>query len=186
MATMDSIGGFDRELEYKLIESNNSVYYAKDIVMFDEKVDNPEVFQRQRTRWISSQFFYLRTYFAKGVSALFKGNFNYFNATVLRNVQLPRLLNLGLLGFITLLSAVAFFYTEVNVHPLVWIGLLLLNIIAMMFAIPAKSYNAQLIKSILLVPVIFFKMMFLMFKLKGANKTFIHTPHGQVANSKNV
>src|SRR5688572_2503384 len=58
MAGMDSIGGFDRELELKLIEKGIKVYFAKNVVMYDEKVANTEVFERQRKRWISSQFFY--------------------------------------------------------------------------------------------------------------------------------
>jgi cellulose synthase/poly-beta-1,6-N-acetylglucosamine synthase-like glycosyltransferase len=185
MATMDSIGGFDRELEYKLIELNVEVYYARNIVVFDEKVANTEVFQKQRTRWISSQFHYLSEYFAKGWKELFKGNFGYFNATVLRNAQLPRLMNLGLLTVITLASFVLSRYVEIN--PYSWLFLLGLNIAAMMFAVPARLYNLKLIKSILLVPVVFFRMALLFFKLKGANKTFIHTPHGHVnADSKNI
>jgi cellulose synthase/poly-beta-1,6-N-acetylglucosamine synthase-like glycosyltransferase len=177
MGTMDSIGGFDRELEYKLIERDMPVYYARNIVVYDEKVENAEVFQKQRTRWISSQFFYLREFFAKGCKALLKGNFSYFNATVLRNIQLPRLMNLGLLTLITFLTFVFSFAVEIS--PIVWASLLILNIAAMMFAIPGRQYNRNLLKSVLLVPVIFFKMIVLMLRLKGANKTFIHTPHGQ-------
>lgn len=178
MGTMDSIGGFDRELEYKLIEANMPVYYAKDIIVYDEKVENPEVFQKQRTRWISSQFHYLSAYFGKGVKALFKGNFGYFNATVLRNVQLPRLMNLGLLGLVTVIAFILSSYVAFS--PFVWLFLLTLNILAMMFAIPGRLYNIKLLKSILFVPVVFFRMALLMFRLKGANKSFIHTPHGHV------
>ncbi|HYG00992.1 MAG TPA: glycosyltransferase [Chryseosolibacter sp.] len=186
MSSMDSIGGFDRELEYKLIERNRPVHYAKDIIVYDEKVDNPEVFERQRKRWISSQFYYLKKFFSKGVAFLFKGNFNYFNATVLRNIQLPRLLNLGLLGLIMIASFV--FAGYVNVKPMVWAGLLAANVITMMFAIPSRLYNWKLLRSVLMVPMVFVKMLSLMFKLKGANKTFIHTPHGQVSHSdpKNI
>ena len=182
MATMDSIGGFDRELEYKLIENHAPVYYAKNIVVYDEKVETPEVFQRQRTRWISSQFFYLRKFFSKGWIELLKGNFGYFNATVLRNIQLPRLLNLGLLTAVTLLSLI--FYRYLSMTPLIWVFLLVLNVAAMAFAIPARLYNMQLVRSILLVPVIFGKMFLLMFRLKGANKSFIHTPHGHVSHTE--
>lgn len=186
MASMDSIGGFDRELEYRLIERNRSVYYAKDVIVYDEKVDNPEVFEKQRTRWISSQFFYLKKFFGRGWAFLFKGNFNYFNATVLRNIQLPRLLNLGLLTAVTFLAVILANY--LNVKAYVWVGLFALTIISMLLAIPARHYNKNLLKSALMVPKIFFKMVGLMFRLKGANKSFIHTPHGHVtpADPKNI
>jgi cellulose synthase/poly-beta-1,6-N-acetylglucosamine synthase-like glycosyltransferase len=186
MAAMDPVGGFDRELEYRLIEQRKPVYYAKDIVVFDEKVENAEVFQKQRTRWISSQFVYLRQYFGKGLKALFRGNFGYFNATVLRNIQLPRLMNLGLLTFTTLISFALYQY--VSITPVAWLALLLLNITTILIAIPKKLYNVKLLKSAFLVPVVFVKMAMLFFKLKGANRSFIHTPHGHIGqpNTKNV
>jgi hypothetical protein len=58
--------------------------------------------------------------------------------------------------------------------------MLLMNILAMAFAIPRRFYNLRLLKSILLIPKLFVKMFLLLFKLKGANNSFIHTPHGQI------
>ncbi|HYC86846.1 MAG TPA: glycosyltransferase family 2 protein [Chryseosolibacter sp.] len=186
LSTMDSIGGFDRELEFRLIERGMPVYYAKNVIVFDEKVDKPEVFERQRKRWISSQFFYLRKFFKPGIKALLAGNVNYFNATVLRNMQLPRLMNLGLLTFVT--CAAVLLARHLAFSPIIWVVLLILNIASIAFAIPARLYNRNLFKSILLVPSIFVKMFMLFFKLKGANKSFIHTPHGHVehVDAKNI
>jgi cellulose synthase/poly-beta-1,6-N-acetylglucosamine synthase-like glycosyltransferase len=178
MNSMDSIGGFDRELELRLLERGIKVYFAKDVIVFDEKVANHEVFERQRKRWISSHFFYLKKYFGEGWKKLFQGDLVFFNSAVLRNIQLPRLLNLGLLTFVTLLSFALVRY--VHFGPIVWITLLLLNVLAMAFAIPRRFYNIKLLKSVWLIPRLFFKMFLLLFKLKGANNTFIHTPHGQM------
>jgi cellulose synthase/poly-beta-1,6-N-acetylglucosamine synthase-like glycosyltransferase len=178
MTSMDSIGGFDRELELILIERGIDVYYANNVVVYDEKVETPEVFEKQRKRWMSSQFFYLRKYFGKGFKRLLSGDLTYFNSAILRNIQLPRLLNLGLLTFFTLLSFI--FNDSLTVSAWIWLLLLSANLLAMAFAIPRRLYNLKLLKSVLLVPGIFFKMLMLLFKLKGANKTFIHTPHGPV------
>jgi cellulose synthase/poly-beta-1,6-N-acetylglucosamine synthase-like glycosyltransferase len=175
---MDSIGGFDRELELKLIERNIKVYFAKSAIIYDEKVENTEVFERQRKRWISSQFVYLKKYFLRGSAGLFRGNFSYFNSAVLRNIQLPRLLNLGLLTFFTLVSFAVAPYLHYS--PWVWAGLCAMSILSLVFAIPTRFYSMRLLKSILLIPTIFIKMFMLLFKLKGANKSFIHTPHGQM------
>jgi cellulose synthase/poly-beta-1,6-N-acetylglucosamine synthase-like glycosyltransferase len=176
MCAMDSIGGFDRELELKLLEQNIKVHFAKHAVVFDEKVANTEVFERQRKRWISSQFFYLKKYFTPGLKKALKGDFGFFNSAVLRNIQLPRLLNLGLLTICTLLAfALARF---AYFSPYVWLGLFVINMLAILFAIPRSLYSVRLIKSVIMVPAIFVKMFILLFKLKGANKTFIHTPHG--------
>jgi cellulose synthase/poly-beta-1,6-N-acetylglucosamine synthase-like glycosyltransferase len=172
---LDSIGGFDRELELNLIKRGIKIHYAKDAIVFDEKVESSEVFEKQRTRWLSSQFLYLRKYFAEGWRFLFKGNVNYFNCAILKNIQLPRLLNLGLLTISTFLSFVLVRYLHFS--PYIWLVLFTLNIMSMLLAIPKKLYSWEMAKSILLIPGIFFKMFLLLFKLKGANKTFIHTPH---------
>jgi cellulose synthase/poly-beta-1,6-N-acetylglucosamine synthase-like glycosyltransferase len=178
LAGMNSIGGFDRELELKLLERNIKVYFAKQAVVYDEKVSNTDVFEKQRKRWISSQFFYLKKYFVRGCEGLLRGNFSYFNSAVLRNIQLPRVLNLGLLTFFTILSFFLSPYT--NIHPYYWLMLWCLNALSMLMAIPGRFYSIKLLKSFLLVPAIFMKMFILLFKLKGANKTFIHTPHGHI------
>lgn len=178
MRSMDSVGGFDRELELQLLDRGVHVHFAKKVVVYDEKVANSAVFEHQRKRWISSHFFYLRKYFAIGWKKLFKGNVSYFNSAVLRNIQLPRLLNLGSLAIITLLSFVLAEY--VSIHPMIWVALILLNVLAILFAVPRSFYSLQLLKSILLIPMLFFRMFKLLFNLKGANNTFIHTPHGRV------
>lgn len=185
LSEMDSIGGFDRELELKLIEQGVKVYYAKNIVVLDEKVQDSRVFENQRKRWISSQFIYLRKYLGQGLKELVKGNFTYFNSAVLRNIQLPRLLNLGFLLFITALSWV--FKEVFNFSPWLWTALFLSNILAMLFAVPKKYYSLKLLKAVGSLPMVFIKMFFILFKLKGANSEFLHTPHhAPPDSSKNV
>jgi hypothetical protein len=131
---------------------------------------------------LSSQFVYLKKFFGKGCAALLKGQLNYFNATVLRNIQLPRLLNLGLLTFVATITLL--FHRHVAFSPFIWVLLLALNIAAMAFAIPGRFYNKNLLKSVMLVPSIFFRMLKLVFRTKGANRSFIHTPHGHVATQE--
>lgn len=173
---LDSVGGFDRELELNIIKRGIRIYYAKDAVVYDEKVENAEVFEKQRRRWLSSQFIYLKKYFFSGWSSLFRGNLSFFNSAILKNIQLPRLLNLGMLTIILLLSFI--FQRYLTLSPYTWVLLLVLNIVAMMLAIPKKMYSWELVKSIFLLPGLFLKMFNLLFKLKGANKEFLHTPHG--------
>jgi cellulose synthase/poly-beta-1,6-N-acetylglucosamine synthase-like glycosyltransferase len=184
MAGMDSIGGFDRELELKLLERGIKVYFARNVVMYDEKVANTEVFERQRKRWISSQFFYLRKYFLPGLAGVFKGELSFFNSAVLRNIQLPRVLNLGLLVLVTTTALLLRPYVVFS--PVLWVVLLVLSVASMVMAVPRKFYSVKVLKSIVLVPGIFLKMLLLLFKLKGANKTFIHTPHGIDAHPTNI
>ncbi|MFT5875817.1 MAG: hypothetical protein ACI8WT_004815 [Clostridium sp.] len=47
-------------------------------------------------------------------------------------------------------------------------------------AIPIKFYTAATLRAILTLPKAFFLMFLSLFKLKGANKKFIHTEHGTI------
>ena len=175
LSTMTSIGGFDRELELLMLKDGARVYYHRDAVVFDEKVSQDNAFQNQRRRWIASQYFYLRKYFKDGMIALFKGDFVFFNSSILRNIQLPRLLNIGLL----FLVCVGFFFvrTRLDINYVVWPVLFLLNGLAIAAAIPKKYYSARLLVSLFRLPVLFARMTSLLFKMKGANSRFLHTPH---------
>ena len=176
LSGMDSIGGFDRELELLLLNSGVKVFYNKEAKVLDEKVHKTTVFENQRKRWISSQYHYLVKYFWKGVTALFRGNFTFFNSAVLRNIQLPRLINLGLLG----LFPVALFFIKSHLYFYygIWPTFLVLMVLSMLMAIPQEYFTKELLKAVLKIPGLFFRMFLLLFKLKGANKKFIHTPHG--------
>lgn len=176
MEEMDSVGGFDRELELLLISQGIKVHYLKDAIVYDEKVSHSDAFQNQRIRWISSQYFYLRKYFYSGMASLLHGNITFFNSAILRNIQLPRLLNIGLLTVLTI--GLYFLQEELYYGYAWWIVLFIVHTAAILLAIPGSYYSLRLFQAILSLPVLFFKMFVLLFKLKGANKRFIHTPHG--------
>lgn len=178
LSKLDSIGGFDRELELELIRRNIRIHYAKGAIVYDEKVESTEVFERQRTRWLSSQFIYLKKYFWEGWKGLLQGKFAFFNSAILKNVQLPRLINLGMLFLLSIITITFREYIVLKYYP--WVVLFGLNVISMALAIPIRYYNRDLFKSVLLLPKVFIKMFNLLFKLKGANKSFIHTPHGVI------
>lgn len=80
MAQIDAVGGFDKEMGLVLTRQKIHVSYADKAYIYDEKVSNPEVFKKQRRRWLSAQFNLLKTYGATGLTELFKnGNVDYFN-----------------------------------------------------------------------------------------------------------
>lgn len=176
LSKMNSVGGYDRELELKFLQENMPVYYYKDAVVYDEKVSKTQSFENQRKRWISSQYFYLAKYFREGCLALFKGNFTFFNSAVLRNIQLPRLINLGVLTLLTLLSV--FLHDHLIFGREIWIALFLLNSFSIFISIPKEFYSLKMLKAFFDLPGIFVNMFLLLFRLKDANKKFIHTQHG--------
>lgn len=173
LSKMESVGGFDRELELRFLKNQVKVLYTPELIVLDEKITKVDAFENQRKRWISSQFFYLRKYFRSGMLGLLQGRVAYFNSSILRNIQLPRLINLGLQVVLTL--AAVLLQTEFWKF---WVIIFGIHMIGTAMAIPREYYNKQMLKSLLSLPRIFIKMFALLFKLKGANKKFIHTPHG--------
>ena len=172
---MDSVGGFDRELEFRLLEKGVKVEYLKEAWVYDEKTDDDKTFQNQRKRWISSQYVYLRRYFYRGVKALLKGDIVYFHSTVWRNIQLPRLINVGLITVIAVLTFVLRDFLQIGL--IYWIALWLLFVLSTLISIPKSYFNSRSLTAILKLPFLLITMIKLMFKLKGANKKYIHTPH---------
>ena len=178
MSKIDAVGGFDKEMGLILTRQKIRVAYAEKALVYDEKVSNPEVFKKQRKRWLSAQFNLLRKYGSSGFSQLFlHGNFDYFNEIYQMSI-LPRVLMLGLMPFMLLIS---FLLPGIGPHWYLWLTATLCCYIGIVVAIPKQFFNRNLFNAALKLPLIFFTMLLLLFKLKGANKKFIHTPHDHTA-----
>ena len=174
---MDSVSGFDKELEIKFLQRGVKTIYSSDLRIYDEKVSNQQDFKNQRKRWIYSQYYYLAKYFKVGLKALFKFDTPLFNSALLRNAQLPRFLNLAALFICTMV------FTLLNIllsyEYYFWWVVLVINVGSIALAIPKKYFSIQLIKAIFHLPKTLFTMFGLLFNLRGTNKGFIHTPHGK-------
>jgi cellulose synthase/poly-beta-1,6-N-acetylglucosamine synthase-like glycosyltransferase len=174
MLQIDAVGGFDKEMGLILTRNKIGVAYAETALIYDEKVSNPEVFKKQRKRWLSAQFNLLKTYGSSGFNELFlRGNFDYFNE-IYHTAILPRVLMLGLMP---LMLAVSIVTPGIGPGWQLWLTATICCYIGILIAIPAEFYNEKFFGAVIRVPMIFITMMLLLFKLKGANKKFIHTPH---------
>jgi len=183
MAKVNAIGGFDKELELKLLKNKNQIEYLHNAMVLDEKVQKSEVFANQRRRWLSAQFVYFRRFAAAGLKELvLRGNFDFADK-VYQMISPPRILLLGLVAMITLFYFTLDVFTKVEamfIPPLFWYATAFLTIAAFVMAIPKKFYNLETFSALLTLPKAFGVMFFSLFKLKGANKKFIHTQHGTV------
>ncbi|MGK0455618.1 MAG: cellulose synthase/poly-beta-1,6-N-acetylglucosamine synthase-like glycosyltransferase, partial [Paraglaciecola sp.] len=95
MSTVTAVGGFDKEIELKMLKEGRTIMYLEDAMVFDEKIQKPEVFGNQRRRWLSAQFHYFRIYFLNALKDLIlKGNVDYFDKAI-QFIQPPRILLLG-------------------------------------------------------------------------------------------
>lgn len=172
MLRIDAVGGFDKEMGLLLTRDKISVAYSEDALIYDEKVSRPDNFKNQRKRWLSAQFSLFRKYWKSSLTELFRnGNRDYFNE-VYHTAILPRVLMLGIMPLM-----LAFSLTGVGPSWHWWLPATLLCYVAIVAAIPSAFFNKQLWNAVLKLPFIFFTMLLLLFKLKGANKKFIHTAH---------
>lgn len=173
MAGIDAIGGFDKELELKLMGSGVKVAYLPSAKVYDEKVSQGDHFTKQRRRWISAQFHYAQRFLGKAFLDLFrKGNVDFFDKA-LQMILPPRLILPGVL----FLGAVIAFFVSPPIWFALWAGAFLTNALAFALAIPRHLYRPKYLKAFLTLPYAFVKMALSLFKLKGSNKSFIHTPH---------
>lgn len=178
LKSIDAIGGFDKESELKLLKAGVKIEYAEDAMVYDEKVESADVFRNQRRRWISAQIHYFRKFFFQGLVHLFtRGNVDFFDKAF-QQFLLPRVLLLGStigLAGLALIGMVA----GINLFPgpLLWIALPMVTLLGILIAVPNQFYSKQTLEAVMDLPKAMILMFLTLFKLKGANKTFIHTPH---------
>jgi cellulose synthase/poly-beta-1,6-N-acetylglucosamine synthase-like glycosyltransferase len=180
MAKITAVGGFDKEMELSLLKDRIKIDYAENAIVYDEKVQKTEVFETQRKRWISAQINYLRKHALSGFIQLFtKGNIDYFDK-VFQMAVVPRVMLLALLPVAFVLSLIP----GQAPSPLYWLMMWLTGYFSILLAVPSKFFNKRLLEALIKLPAGIFSTFKILFKLKGANKTFIHTPHGDVSEKK--
>ncbi len=173
MKDIEVVGGFDKELELKLMHDGYKIEYLENAFVFDEKVQNVKVFAKQRRRWLSAQFHYFGIHFIPALKALvLHHNIDYFNKAY-QYIQLPRILLAGSLFIITFLS--------IFINPLHltigWAISLIITILALLLSVPRKFYTLQSLRAIVFLPQGFIFMFLSLLRMKGANTKFIHTKH---------
>ena len=172
MLSIDAVGGFDRALELSLIKEGKRIYYLSDVDVLDEKVQSHANFSNQRRRWLSAQIHYLGRFIGDVPAALLKGNWDFCDK-VFQQMSIPRILLLGMTFVISL--CLAFIAGGLSIKW--WILFFFLSL-ALLLAIPSSLLNKRLIIALFELPYSFLLMFCNLFRLKGANKKFIHTSHG--------
>ncbi len=172
MSQINAIGGFDKALELSLLKSNVEIRYAENALVYDEKVSREEVFTNQRTRWIAAQIRYGIASFGDAfMHLLVGGNINYFDKS-LQFLLPPRLILLGVLGLVTLVSPF------VSIPLFAWASTVLLGYItALLLAVPKIYFNRETLVALQKIPKTFFLMLLAFKGFKKAKTNFLHTPH---------
>jgi len=188
MQEINAVGGFDKELELTLLRDKKKIEYLETALVFDEKVQKVEVFENQRKRWLSAQFVYFSRFFFDGLYHLFlKANIDFFDK-VYQMISPPRVLLFGITGIIAFISLIISILFPQNIILSLflsyWISIFIIVLLAFILSIPAKFYNRDTLSALFTLPKAFWSMFMSLFKLKGANKKFIHTQHGSTEDKE--
>ena len=179
MMSVTAIGGFDKEIELKMLKAGYKIEYLDDAYVYDEKVQKAEVFSNQRRRWLSAQIHYFKQDIGSAfVHLLTKGNVDYFDKAI-QFIQPPRILLLGAVTILTFLFCITNTFIEYyNQFTLGWILIFAACILSFLLSIPKRYYSKTTAKALLGLPKGMLLMLGSLLHIKGANKQFLHTKHG--------
>lgn len=163
--------GVDKQLEQILLLQNIYIEYLEVVYTYDEKVANKDSFYDQRRRWISNQFHNLFYGLKNMPLAILRGNWDFCNK-LFQWMMPPRIVLFGLIIIIAVLMSILYWPLSFK-----WWGLFLLLCITFSLAVPDYLVDKRFKKALISLPLIFILMCLNFFRLKGANKEFIHTKH---------
>ena len=178
MLTVTAVGGFDKEIELKMLRAGHKIAYLDKAYVYDEKVQKAEVFSNQRRRWLSAQLHYFRRDFFGALKELItRGNIDYFDKAF-QFIQPPRILLLGgVLIFGVIFVIANYLITGYLIFSLLWTAVTGACLLTFFFSIPASFYNLKTLRALFSLPGGMLLMLLSLLKIKGANKQFIHTSH---------
>lgn len=174
--------GFDKVLQFEILNRNNRIAFAEQAIVYDEKTSRPEQLVKQRARWINTWF----KYFDLGLRMTAKGisrfNWNQFIFGVI--LMRPPLFILLILSFLC-------FAIDLALFPyMAFIWVLALTTFISMFFIAFSYFKAEKIiyRSLINAPKFIYYQLAALLKSKNANELSVATKHfsttKQIANQK--
>ena len=171
MYNKNTLGGFDKKLQADIIRQVPTLAFAENAIVFDEKVDDGDTLEKQRTRWIYTYFKYFSVNWSLFLSGLKRMNLNiiFFAFSALRP---PLFIMIGLACFC---MGIDFFLNPV--FSWIWLGILCLFVFSFIMIVVIQSRRKGMLKVILYIPLIVIRQVNALFKMKKASKSFLKTEH---------
>ncbi|GAB2475046.1 glycosyltransferase family 2 protein [Algoriphagus taiwanensis] len=169
---LKAIGGFDKEMELILTAMGETIQYAPELKVWDEKVSSTQAFAKQRGRWLESQYTFLRKSIQPATRGLFRGNKDYFH----KSIQLalpPRVLApAALLLFLGISILLSFNFL---------VGLAGVSFVALMasyfIVLPTGLWKRHFTQILLALPGLVLAAIQSLGWMKKSKKEFLHTAH---------
>ena len=177
--------GEDKEMEALLLKQRIHIEYLEHVYVKDEKTQKKEGIKNQRKRWIAAQFDSLVRALPDFPKELLRGNIDYCDK-IFQWMLPPRLIQLaGVFGLTFVFTVIGLVMSLRNggnewTMAIKWWILSVAQVSAMILPVPGgQLFTKEVGKAIMKVPMLAVTMTGNLFKLKGANKKFIHTEHGE-------
>jgi cellulose synthase/poly-beta-1,6-N-acetylglucosamine synthase-like glycosyltransferase len=168
--------GEDKEVEVRLISKGLRVEYIEDAYVYDEKVQRKEVFQRQRTRWLATQFENIQPLLSKEMRR--DAIKSVYLHKIFEWLLLPRLLIMLLISLLLLLCGIdAWTGTHILSPAWPWWTIpAILYALTLATAIPSSFYNSRTLAALLQVPTLILAMLKALLGIRKNKGGFLHTP----------
>nr|WP_308463749.1 glycosyltransferase [Chitinophaga nivalis] len=168
------LGGFDKKIQADIVKKIPLLAYAQEAIVYDEKVENGEALEKQRTRWINAYFKYFATGWDVLVTGIRRGRFNlvYFGINLLRP---PLFLILG--------AAMGWMLLNLWLNPLLalyWLAAICLFAWSYFIIVAVMSKDKRIYGSLYYLPLFLLRQVKAILKIKAAGKTFLKTENNRV------
>ena len=170
----NQLGGFDKKLQVQLAKKLPTIAFAEDAIVYDEKVDEGEALEKQRTRWIFTYF----TYFKDSLELFADGILKFHPGRLLLGFNMlrpPLFLTLALAFLMTIIS-----FFVMPVIAFAWVIILFLFAINFVLIITTQSKQEGMVKALIHTPKIILRQCASLLKIKKANKSFLKTEHRKI------
>ncbi|MFM1963152.1 MAG: hypothetical protein RLZZ172_1997 [Bacteroidota bacterium] len=168
---LDNLGGFDKKLQIHLASAVERIAFAKEAILYDEKIIDSSALQRQRTRWISAQLKYMRQNVKFFLLAVVKLDINkiYFGFA---NIRPPLFMTIG--------AAILLMFLDIFWRPwlsLYWLASLLIFVFGFILIVRLKTNEMRYKHALQGLPQFIISQVLASLQLGKAKKSFMKTTH---------
>lgn len=178
----DDLGGFDKKLQLHIIQKAGAIGFTTKGFLYDEKISSGVALERQRTRWMSSQFKYFKVALGLLGRSLLRLNLDHF-FFALNALRPPLVIQFGLFLLVILLNIVVGQFALAGIAA----GVLFLYAVSFYLIVGIRSrWNREIMGTFLLLPAFAARQFAALLKIKQARKSFLKTQQEQVMYIEDV
>ncbi len=170
----NTIGGFDKKLQSQLARKVKQIGFAANAIVYDEKVEDATVLQKQRTRWIYSYFGHFKESWLltkTGFANMNSGQI-LLGATMLRPPMLLLILSMMVLVFLSIFINPALLYW--------WAAIISSFVVIFILTIATQSRQKGMLQSLKHIPLLLFTQFKSLLKIRKAKHNFLKTEHKRI------